>query len=92
VKYDATIQPLRVSCAQLRKGNVYVLGYDRKTAAEYVSHPAVCGRDGELIFAKITDPIVVPSFTVNFETPRDKKTCQFCSLRLHETTQSGAVG
>lgn len=77
IKYDVTIQPVKLTCSACRRGFVYVVAYDRKSSAEYVSHPQPCSRDSEVTYGRITDDIIVPSFQLNFESQKDKKLVNF---------------
>jgi hypothetical protein len=54
-----------------------VISYERRSSAEYVSQPQPCSRDGEVGFGRSTDPIIVPSFILNFDSAKDKKLLSF---------------
>jgi hypothetical protein len=77
VKYDVTVQPVKLICSACRRGATYVVSYERRSSAEYVSHPQPASRDGEVVFGSPTGDINVPSFLVNFDVGSDKKLLSF---------------
>lgn len=77
VKYDVTVQPVKLICSACRRGATYVVSYERRSSAEYVSHPQPAARDGEVVFGSPTGDINVPSFLVNFDVGSDKKLLSF---------------
>lgn len=77
VKYDVTVQPVKLICSACRRGATYVVSYERRSSAEYVSHPQPASRDGEVVFGSPSGDITVPSFMVNFDVGSDKKLLSF---------------
>lgn len=77
VKYDVTVQPVKLICNACRRGATYVISYERRSSAEYVSHPQPASRDGEVVYDSATAAITVPSFTLNFDSAKDKKLLSF---------------
>lgn len=77
IKYEAAVQPIKLLCNALKAGNSYVVVYERRNSVEFASHPQLSTRPGEVTYSRITDPISVPTFGLNFESTKDKKLLSF---------------
>ena len=91
VAYAVALLPLRLDSYTCHGGHTYMCAWSRK-GVEFTSGHQLCIYNGEVVFHSIPDCSASPTFHVNFESAKDRRTVNFIINDMTSKTHPREVG